>query len=50
LEFQDLKVQLVHLECRVKKEFMVHLVPLEKEVHLDLLVTKVHKVHKVTKD
>jgi len=50
LEFQDLKVQLVHLEFRVKKEFMVHLVLLENEVHLDLPVTKDHKVHKVTRD
>jgi hypothetical protein len=50
LEFQDLKAQLVHLEFREKKEFMVRLALLENEVSLDRLVTKVHKVLLVTKD
>jgi len=50
LEFQDLKVQPVHLEFREKKEFTVHLALLESEVPLDPPVTKVHKVLSVTKD
>jgi len=48
--FQDLKAQLVHLEFKVKKEFTVHLAQLVNEAPLAHLVTKVHKVHLVTKD
>jgi hypothetical protein len=45
LEFQDLKVQLVHLEFREKKEFMANLDLSVNEVPLDPLVKKVHLVH-----